>query len=146
MNFKIREATTADFALIYNLICELVGIPVGGIPTNKLAEIFSTNLQFYNKGHYIAESSGSVVGFISITLDLRLSEAGKVIVIDELVVRKSCRGNGIGSALLNHVVGLAKAADCCMLEVATNLCRKDTHHFYEKNSFNKNGYRFGFDL
>ena len=85
------------------------------------------------------------MGFISLTFDMRLSEAGKLAVIDELVVKKEQRNNSTGTALVEYAIKLAKLIGCSMVEVATNFRREDTHRFYEKNKFVKNGYRFSFD-
>lgn len=46
---------------------------------------------------------------------------------------------------MNHAVQIAKNYGCIMFEVSTNLRRIETHLFYEKIGFTKNGYRFGFD-
>ena len=76
---------------------------------------------------------------------MRLSEAGKVAVIDELVVKEKQRNNGIGSTLVQHAIRLAKSTGCCLIELATSFRREDAHRFYEKNGFIKSGYRFSFD-
>jgi len=145
MSFTIRKAVNKDFAEIYELICELVDSPVGGISFSALEKIYQANLHSEIKRQYVAELSGEIVRFISLTFDMRLSEAGKVAVIDELVVKKEQRNNGIGTALVEYAIKLAKSIGCCMVEVATNFRREDTHRFYEKNKFVKNGYRFSFD-
>jgi len=146
MNFKIRKAVSEDFEEVYNLICELVGSPVGSISYTTLEEIYKTNLLSDNKELFVAELSGEVVGFASLTFDIRLSEAGKVAVIDELVVKEKERNKGIGSALVQCIVKLAKSNCCCLIEVASNFRRGAAHRFYEKNKFVKNGYRFSFDV
>jgi PhnO protein len=145
MSLSIRKAASEDFDEVYKLICELVGTPVGAISYSSLKEIYQANLLSDIKGQYLAELSDEIVGFISLTFDMRLSEGGKVAVIDELVVKEKQRSNGIGSALVEYAIKLAKSYRCCMVEVATNLRREDTHRFYEKKGFVKNGYRFGFD-
>jgi len=145
MSCIIRKAVSEDFIAVYGLICELVGSPVDGLSSISLVKIYQANLLSDIKGQYIAELSGEIVGFISLTFDMRLSEVGKVAVIDELVVKKDLRNIGIGSALVEYAIGFAKSTGCCMVEVATNLCREAAHRFYERNGFVKNGYRFGFD-
>jgi len=89
MSFTIRKAVNKDFAEIYELICELVDSPVGGISFSALEKIYQANLHSEIKRQYVAELSGEIVRFISLTFDMRLSEAGKVAVIDELVVKKN---------------------------------------------------------
>ena len=145
MSLTIRKAASEDFDEVYKLICELVGSPVGAISYSSLKEIYQANLLSDIKGQYLAELSDEIVGFISLTFDMRLSEGGKVAVIDELVVKEKQRSKGIGTALVEYAIMLAKSNCCCMVEVATNLRREDTHRFYEKKGFVKNGYRFGFD-
>lgn len=145
MRYQIRRANKFDFEVVYKLICQLVETEPGTISTKALKDIYLENLHARNKEHYIAEYAGDAVGFISISYDLRLSEVGKVAVIDELVVDINKRKLGIGALLVNHAVQIAKNDGCIMFEVSTNLRRIETHLFYEKIGFTKNGYRFGFD-
>lgn len=146
MDYIVRKAISKDFNDVYELICELLDVPVGYISMNALEKVYLSNLQSVIKEQYIAELSGKIVGFINLTFDMRLSEVGMVVVIDELVVRKDNRNNGIGSGLVEYAVNLAKSKGCFMVEVATNFRREDTHRFYEKNKFIRNGYRFGYDM
>ncbi len=145
MGLTIRKATSEDFADVYELICELCGSPVGGMSLGALEKIYQANLLNDSKGLYVAECSGEIVGFISLTFDMGLSEAGKVVVIDELVVREKRRNNGVGSALVEYAIRHAKLTGCCLVELATSFRREDAHRFYEKNGFVKNGYRFSFN-
>lgn len=55
MSCIIRKAVSEDFADVYDLICELVGSPVGGISLNALEKIYQTNLLSDIKGQYIAD-------------------------------------------------------------------------------------------
>lgn len=54
----------SNFIAVYDLICELVGSPVGEMSSNVLEKIFQANILSEIKGQYIAELSGKIVGFI----------------------------------------------------------------------------------
>ena len=140
----IRRADENDFHYIYDLICQLVDAEYGTISQQSLREIYVNNLNSDEKEIYVAEENDVVVGFISVTYDMRLSEVGKVAVIDELVVDAKQRSNGIGSQLLDFAINCAKSNSCYYIEVETSQKRIDTHRFYEKSGFVKNGFRFGY--
>lgn len=144
INITIRRADETDFSSVYTLICQLVGAEYGTILQTDMKDIYVKNLSSDMKDSFVAMSNGHVIGFMSLTYDMRLSEVGKVTVIDELVVDEKQRNSGIGSALIHYAINCAIKNSCGYIEVSTNLRRIDAHKFYEKASFEKNGYRFGY--
>lgn len=140
----IRKANENDFIYIYELVCQLIEAEYGTISQQVLMEIYQNHLISETKEIFVAEDSNVVIGFISVAYDIRLSEVGKVAVIEELVVDAKQRNNGIGSQLLAFAINCAKCNSCNYFEVETNQRRIDTHRFYEKFGFVKNGFRFGY--
>ena len=144
LKVTIRKANKNDFDSIYTLVCQLVDAEYGKISYPELNNIYVNNLSSDNKEIYVAEDSDAVVGFISITYDMRLSEVGKVAIVDELIVDVKLRNNRIGSQLLDFAKNCAKSNLCYYIEVETSQRRTATHRFYEKSGFVKNGFRFGY--
>ena len=60
---------------------------------------------------------------------------GKHLYIDDLVLTKTQRSNGIGSALLQHAESLAKRHDCKSLRLSTGIENELGKKFYEKNAW-----------
>jgi GNAT superfamily N-acetyltransferase len=56
-------------------------------------------------------------------------------VIENVVVREDARGAGVGTALLEHLQGLALKADCSKLMLSSAATRIGAHAFFERSGF-----------
>ncbi|MDD6461336.1 MAG: GNAT family N-acetyltransferase [Bifidobacteriaceae bacterium] len=66
--------------------------------------------------------------------------------VSSLIVRESDRGRGVGTALLDHALGLAKARGCKAATLDSGLPRTAAHAFYEHYGFEKSCYGFEIQL
>ena len=57
----------------------------------------------------LAEVDGQVVGMVQYSLMHRSLSGAKVVYLSDLYVRPETRGTGTGRALIDHVIGFAKA-------------------------------------
>jgi N-acetylglutamate synthase-like GNAT family acetyltransferase len=56
-------------------------------------------------------------------------------VIENVVVREDARGAGVGTALLEHLQGLALQADCSKLMLSSAATRTSAHAFFKRSGF-----------
>lgn len=61
--------------------------------------------------------------------------SGRKMVIDELVVDRDHRGRGIGRAVIEHCLDLARAQGLDSVELACSLSKSELHAFYESAGF-----------
>lgn len=66
--------------------------------------------------------------------------------LEGLVVSKSKRGHGVGSALFKECIRLARQKNCYKMIFTSGQDRPDAHKFYEKLGFKKWGLEFRMDL
>jgi ribosomal protein S18 acetylase RimI-like enzyme len=59
----------------------------------------------------------------------------KVMVVDEICVDRSCRGNGIGKQMMLEVRALAKAFGCTDMQLGVYPQNDDAVAFYQKCGF-----------
>ena len=62
--------------------------------------------------------------------------------VDELIVDEEYRGRGIGTQLLNELVGLARQRGCRCVELDCAFQRKEAHQFYERQNFKSRAFLF----
>ena len=62
---------------------------------------------------------------------------GRHLYIDDLVVSKACRSQGIGKLLLNHAKELALASGCSYLRLCTGIENHRGKKFYEDNKWDQ---------
>ena len=82
----------------------------------------------------MARSEGKVIGVAGFSIITRLY-IGKVMRINDFVVRETYRGKGIGTKLLDYISSEAERNQCDALVLDTSIGRKDAHRFYEQKGF-----------
>ena len=55
--------------------------------------------------------------------------------IHDLAVSATCRGRGVGSALLAEVESRARAADCCRITLEVKAANRDARRLYTRKGF-----------
>jgi N-acetylglutamate synthase-like GNAT family acetyltransferase len=77
-----------------------------------------------------------VVGYLALSHRPLIRLAGRIAVVDELAIDAAYCGRGLGSALLEHALELARGLDCVRIEVATKRSRESFQRgFYRKHGF-----------
>ena len=118
MTLSIRPATAADLPLIAQLIRELAEY-------EKLAQEVRFDeavlgAKLFGARPYaevvIGELSGIPQGFALFFHNFSTFEGRPGIYLEDLFVRPSARGSGLGKALLSHLAALAVERDCARLE------------------------------
>jgi len=61
--------------------------------------------------------------------------AGQVALLDELYVVPPLRGQGIGSAIIDHLLSLARARSVELVEINVDEGDVDAQRFYERHGF-----------
>lgn len=86
---------------------------------------------------FVAESDGEVLGYafcqIQETKGSLLLQDRKSLYIDDLCVEELCRKQGIGKALLDHVILYAKSLHCHSITLNVWALNEPAHRFYERN-------------
>lgn len=87
---------------------------------------------------YVAKLSGEVLGFVLLKIrdyDWPGVVRRKVMVIDQVCVEESCRGNGIGTEIMGDVRALARAFRCTDLQLGVYPQNEEAIAFYQKCGF-----------
>lgn len=110
MNFKIRKANTPDFVHIHNLIKEF---SVFQKSPDKVT--ITVEKMIDQKDHFnclVAEDEHRrIIGYTNYSI-IYYSWVGKSIYLDDLYVKPSGRGLGVGSKLMNEVFRIVKEEKC----------------------------------
>lgn len=87
---------------------------------------------------YVAKLDNTVVGFTVLSQHYFEGTgivARKVMSVDEFVVHESCRGHGIGKAMMEDIHALARAFRCGDLQLKVYPQNDDAVGFYQKCGF-----------
>tara|TARA_B110001450_G_scaffold91887_1_gene87126 strand:+ start:8079 stop:8540 length:462 start_codon:yes stop_codon:yes gene_type:complete len=128
--FKIRKTKKEDLSAVLTLIKELAKFEkeLNSVEINleDLTNDFSDGLF----DCLIAEKQGSIIG-IALYYNRYSTWKGKTIHLEDLIVTKSERGIGVGKALLNELVLLAKSSNIRRVEWNVLDWNKKAIDFYE---------------
>jgi len=87
---------------------------------------------------YVAKVDGTIVGYVLVKIrsyDWPGVVKRKVMLVDEICVEESLRGNGIGKAMMEDVHALAKAFRCTDLQLGVYPQNDAAVAFYQKCGF-----------
>jgi GNAT superfamily N-acetyltransferase len=117
--FTMRPAQIEDLDTLYELICDLAayeGKDLATLPVTK------ENLKRYGFGQQtyfhveLAENPNGIIGYALYSYGYSGHQGRPFLYVDDLYVRPSERGQGIGSSLLKQLARYAQEAGCCRME------------------------------
>ncbi|MBN1485342.1 MAG: GNAT family N-acetyltransferase [Chloroflexia bacterium] len=132
---RIRRARPQDEERVLELLWLIPGDPdVSTLDRRAVAQRFreSPGLEVL-----VAEVNGSVIGFLSLSFPYSLT--GMRALIEELAVEPTYRRQGIGAALVEAAVRLARRRDCPYLLVDTARSNEPVRTFYQACGFPAGG-------
>jgi len=147
MTVEIREATLDDLPSILALYRQL-GMDNGDVlPVNRAKEIFDTLQSYPDYKLYVAlQNSMSVGSFGLLIMDNLGHQGASSGIVEDVVVRRNVRGQGIGKTMMEFAVQKCRERGCYKIALSSNLQRVGAHRFYESLGYRRHGYSFFIDL
>jgi GNAT superfamily N-acetyltransferase len=144
---RIREARVEDVEWILELYCETgIGAKETFTPDEARAQLRIFR-RYPSLRVFVAEVDGQIVGTYELLIMDNLAKRGrKSAVVEDVAVSPQHQGHGIGRAMIQHAMDLAKDAGCYKLVLSSNLKRPNAHAFYEAIGFERHGYSFRVEL
>ncbi len=129
----IRETTKEDIPLIFKLINELANYEKLVHSVTADEELLERNLFGKNKYAFvvIAEYDGVAAGQALYFYNFSTFKGKPGIYLEDLYVRPEFRNKGIGKALLNYLIKLAKEQDCGRVEWVVLDWNESAINFYK---------------
>ena len=84
---------------------------------------------------FVARQNGRAVAMASLLYTVSSAEGGRAALFEDLVVDPDERGKGIGTALLRHVVGAARAEGLTRITLMTDRGNKRAQALYRRLGF-----------
>lgn len=103
---------------------------------------YNNSLKDNNFYGIVAEENGIILGVLTSRLVNRLVKSKDILFIDDLIVNKDCRRNGIGNLLLQNAISFAKEQNCETIELKSYISNEKSHKLYKKIGFKKLHYAF----
>jgi ribosomal protein S18 acetylase RimI-like enzyme len=131
VSISIREAKPGDESFIVRLIQELAETSGDSSPITHayVKDYLSSPVSHV----LLAEENARVIGLLSYSVRPDLYHAGNSGLIEELVVLKSERGRGVGSALMSEVLERLASLGCAEASVAAMPDNEGAIRFYKSH-------------
>ena len=128
----IRSATLADMFAVHNLVRELAIYEREEAALTATVADYEKDFQNNVFEVQVAEQAGEIVGMVLYYLTYSTWK-GKMLYLEDFVVKESCRGAGIGQQLFDTFLAIARKKDCKIVKWQVLDWNKPALKFYERN-------------
>lgn len=102
----------------------------------RYKQAFQTILSNAQNQMIVAELDDEIVGMCQLTFIPYLThKGGWRCLIEGVRVKTTVRGQGVGTALINYALDLAKVSKCIMVQLTSDKSRPDAIAFYQRLGF-----------
>ena len=138
MKLTVRQATHEDIPQMCGLLSELFSIEADFSPdSQKQAKGLELLLSDKTGASIVlvAEQGDDIVGMCSVQVLISTAQGGPVGLLEDLIVRKDHRGNGIGTRLLCEIFRWCATKNISRLQLLRHLDNKRALKFYAGNGW-----------
>ena len=131
MQVIIRKAEVTDMEAIHALVKELAEYEKGLHRVTTSAESYRKDFEEGVFDVYVAELNNEIVGMALYYMNFS-TWRGKMLYLEDFIVKESMRGHGIGAKLFDAFVEEAKRQDCSMAKWQVLDWNEPAINFYKK--------------
>ena len=134
----IRRAVATDLERLLALYRELSDAPEESEPTtgSEARAALAAALADPSRHLVVATVNGDVVGTADLLIVQNLTHAARPWgIVENVVVTHAQRGSGIGSAVLEHLLAIARQEGCYKVQLLSGKHRQRAHRFYRAIGF-----------
>ncbi len=129
----VRRALQTDLGALLSLYQELAGAKIAAAPAKhgSSAPLLAEILADPRRELAVAVLDGRVVGTADLLIVANLTHRGEPwAIVENVIVAHSAQREGVGRALMRHLVEHARAAGCYKLQLLSGKHRVEAHQFY----------------
>lgn len=133
----IAEASIRDIPALCDLLSELFAQESDFQP-DRDKQIAGLRLIVENPQYgkiFVMRREGTVVGMVNLLLSISLRWGGRMILLEDMIVRADCRGQGLAAALLSHAIAYARSIGAVQITLFTDAENRRAISLYERMGF-----------
>lgn len=135
---RIRPATPEDIREMTDLLEELFSIEADFSPDPlKQAKGIALLLTSASAGVFVAQKTRQIVGMVTVQAVISTAEGGRSGLMEDLIVTKSLRGKGIGSALFAMVQTWCRNRGISRIQLLADQNNPAALRFYTKSGWSR---------
>lgn len=149
-SFPVRQAEERDLDQLLRLYGELAEGEAARLPADPEAsrEVFTAITSDRSRRLCVATDGQEVVGAAEVIVVANLTHRARPwAVIENVIVSETSRGHGAGTALLTHLINIARGSRCYKVQLHSGKQRLDAHRLYRRVGFGPvaEGFKLYFD-
>jgi ribosomal protein S18 acetylase RimI-like enzyme len=140
----VCDVTESDLPAVRPLIATLIAAldDPSGFDVDRAIEGCRALLDRPGHTLLVARTGDTVCGFLHLTTRQSILHDRPTGLIDELVVGREFRGQGVGRLLIAAALDRARVLGCCEVEVSTEGANRRAQEFYRRCGFDEEGVLF----
>ena len=134
---KIRSAELSDVSDLCELLAILFEQEIEFKP-NHAAQIAGLTEIIKNREIgkiLVIEKDSKIIGMVNLLYTISTALGSRVAILEDMVVIKEHRGEGLGTALLKAAIQEAKEVGCKRITLLTDNGNVAAHNYYKKQGF-----------
>jgi GNAT superfamily N-acetyltransferase len=133
----VEQATLLDLPQLTDLLHELFTMEPDFHPDRaKQMRGLQLILEQPNRGRiFVLRHNGMILGMINLLFTISTAEGGFVILLEDVIVHRDHRHQGIGSKLLNRAIEYAKAKNFLRITLLADLVNEESQRFFKSHGF-----------
>lgn len=144
---NIREAVHTDLPSIMELIEQPDMSPDNQLNDQDSRKLFEEITSTGCHKIFVAFSDSELVGTFALVYVQSLTHnGGSSAVVEDVVVKHSAQGQGLGRAMMQYAAEAAKRLGAQKLVLSSGNARIKAHEFYEHLGYQRDGFRFALDI
>lgn len=134
---RVEPATIEDLPALVELVVDFFAHSDDFNPNHDIQEKgLALILEQPSRGRiFVLRNEHKLIGMVNLLFTISTAMGGFVIVMEDVIVHPSHRGQGYGTVLLNHVIEFAKQKDFKRITLLTDKISAESQNFFRKNGF-----------
>lgn len=134
---QIEPATLADLDALTNLLYELFEQEADFTPDrHKQMRALQLILENPSRGRiFVLRLNQRILGMVNLLFTISTAEGGFAMLLEDLIIRRDYRGNGLGSRLLKFAIDFAREKGFVRVTLLTDRDDERSVAFYRKHGF-----------
>lgn len=140
---RIDFATPDDLPALADLLAELFTLETDFQP-DRARQIAGLRLILDNPALgrlFVARADGAVAGMVNALITVSTAEGGRVLLLEDVIVRRERRGDGLGRRLVEHALAWAAAEGMTRVTLLADAGNAPALAFYARLGFTPSAMR-----
>lgn len=134
---RVEPATIEDLPALTELVMDLMARSGDFTPDRVLQERgLRLILEQPNRGRiFVLRNRDRIFGMVNLLFTISTARGGFVILMEDVIIHPSHRGQGYGSMLVDYVIDFAKKKNFRRITLLTDRMSAESQEFFKKHGF-----------